>query len=62
MIVTYFYRRLMEKTPLTKELERVFTIDGRGTPKKCKLLLELIQTQGQEVIFEEIRKISERKF
>jgi hypothetical protein len=50
------------KPKLTAELENVVTIDGRGRPKKAKLLLELIQEFGIEAVMEELKKFSERKF
>lgn len=52
----------MEKDQLVKDLEKIFTIDGRGTPKKCKFFLELLEKFGQEKILAEIQKISERRF
>lgn len=52
----------MEKTKLTMELENVVTIDGRGRPKKAKLLLELIQEFGIEEVKKELEIISKRKF
>jgi hypothetical protein len=52
----------MEKDPLVTELEKLFTIDGRGTSKKCKRFLELLESEGQEKILEEVRKMSLRKF
>lgn len=50
------------KPKLTAELENIVTIDGRGRPKKAKLLLELIQEFGIEAVTEELKKFSERKF
>lgn len=50
------------KSKLTLELENVVTIDGRGRPKKAKLLLELIQEFGIEQVKAELEKISQRKF
>lgn len=47
---------------LTKELENVLTIDGRGRPKKAVLLLELIQEFGIEAVMGEVKKFTERKF
>src|SRR5690606_35471758 len=47
---------------LTKELENVVTIDGRGRPKKALLFLELIQEFGIEAVMEELKKFSKRKF
>jgi len=52
----------MNISKLTKELENVVTIDGRGRPKKALLLLELIQEFGIEAVMEELKKFSERKF
>jgi hypothetical protein len=50
------------KSKLTLELENVVTIDGRGRPKKAKLLLELIQEFGIEQVKAELEKFSQRKF
>lgn len=50
------------KPRLTSELENVVTIDGRGRPKKAKLLLELIEEFGIEQVKAELEKISQRKF
>lgn len=52
----------MNISKLTKELENVVTIDGRGRPKKALLLLELIQEFGIEAIMDEVKKFTERKF
>jgi hypothetical protein len=46
---------------LTKELERVLTIDGRGRPKKAQLLLELIEQFGVENVLAEVKRFGERK-
>jgi hypothetical protein len=51
----------IQKEVLTKELERVFTIDGKGRPAKAKSLLELIDQFGEPAVMVEIKKISERK-
>lgn len=51
-----------EKSKLTKELENVLTIDGRGRPKKAVLLLELIQEFGIDKVLEEVKLFGERKF
>ena len=51
-----------EKSPLALELENVVTIDGRGRPKKAKLLLELIQQFGIEEVKKELEIIAARKF
>lgn len=48
-------------SPLVKELENVFTIDGRGRPRKCKLFLELLKQYGAEEVMIEINRMSERK-
>jgi hypothetical protein len=50
------------KPKLTAELENVVTIDGRGRPKKAKLLLELIQEFGIEAVMEELKKFNEKSF
>jgi hypothetical protein len=51
-----------EKSKLTKELENVLTIDGRGRPKKAVLLLELIQEFGIDKVLKEVKLFGERKF
>lgn len=54
----------MENKPLddslVKNLENVFTIDGRGRPKKCQLLLELLKTFPISEVMKEIQRMSER--
>ena len=50
------------QSQLVKELEHVFTIDGRGTPKKCKLFLELLKQYGAEEMIKEISIMSNRKW
>ena len=49
-------------TNLTQELEKVFTIDGRGRPKKAELLLKLIKEYGVNLVLDEILVISKRRF
>ena len=49
-------------SPLVKDLENVFTIDGRGRPRKCKLFLELLKQYGAEEVVKEIAIMGERKF
>lgn len=51
-----------DKPNLEKELENVFTIDGRGRPAKAKFFLQLIDTYGMEAVLETIKKLGERKF
>lgn len=51
-----------QPSSLTKELENVLTIDGRGRPKKAVLLLELIEQYGLETVLAEVKKFTERKF
>jgi dissimilatory sulfite reductase (desulfoviridin) alpha/beta subunit len=52
----------MNKDELTKELEKVLTIDGRGRPKKAQLLLSLIEKYGWEEFMKVVAEISTRKF
>lgn len=47
---------------ITKQLESVLTIDGRGRPKKAQLLLELLKTHGHFVVIQRLEEISKRKF
>jgi hypothetical protein len=47
---------------LTKKLESVITIDGRGRPKKAQLLLELLEEFGIELVVEELKRFGERRF
>jgi hypothetical protein len=51
----------MEKELTFIDLEFVFTIDGRGRPKKAKLFLEFVEKYGIDRVLEEVKKISERK-
>jgi hypothetical protein len=51
-----------EKSKLTRELENVITIDGRGRPKKAVLLLELVKEFGVDKVLEEVQRFGERKF
>jgi len=46
---------------LIDNLEKVLTIDGRGRPKKAKLLLELITEFGIDKVIEAITQLGERK-
>ena len=46
---------------LTKDLENIFTIDGRGRPRKCKLLLELMKQYGTDAVIKEVEVMSQRK-
>lgn len=46
---------------LIKELENVLTIDGRGRPKKAKLLLEILAKYGLDETLLAVQEISERK-
>jgi hypothetical protein len=52
----------MEKDALTKEMENVITIDGRGRPKKAQLLLKLIEDVGIEEVKRVLQELSTRKF
>jgi hypothetical protein len=54
--------KVMEKEILVKELERIFTIDGKGRPAKCKMFLRLLEDYEDIEIFSAIRDMSERKF
>lgn len=47
---------------LTKALENIFTIDGRGRPAKAKYFLELLQKYELNEVLRVIQEISERKF
>ena len=51
-----------ERKFLTKELENIFTIDGRGRPTKARLFLELMDCHGKEMIFSILKEFGERKF
>lgn len=50
------------KDELTKEMENVITIDGRGRPKKAQLLLKLIEDNGIEEVMRVLQELSTRKF
>ena len=50
-----------EKKIVVKELENIFTIDGRGRPAKAKTFLRLIDNYGRELVIEEVKRIGERK-
>jgi len=49
-----------EKSQLVKDLEGVFTIDGRGRPRKCQLFLELVSINGMDAVLSEMEKIAKR--
>ena len=46
---------------IVKELENIFTIDGRGRPAKARDFLRLIDNYGKELVFAEVKKLGERK-
>jgi len=46
---------------LTKELENVLTIDGKGRPAKAKQLIELLTKYGLDEVLLTVQEISERK-
>jgi hypothetical protein len=46
---------------IVKELESIFTIDGRGRPEKASTFLRLIDNYGSGQVIAAIKKISERK-
>lgn len=50
-----------EKKIVVKELENIFTIDGRGRPAKALTFLRLIDNYGRELVLEEVKRLSERK-
>jgi hypothetical protein len=54
----------MDKNNLTKELERILTIDGIGRPKKASLLLALIHNDNDinKELIDALTEISQRKF
>lgn len=45
-------------SPFVRDMESVFTIDGRGRPRKCKLFLELIEKHGLDAVLAEIKNIA----
>ena len=47
---------------LTRALENVLTIDGRGRPAKARLLLQLVEEVGLEQVKAALKEIGERKF
>jgi len=55
---------LSPNTPdkLTKQLENIITIDGRGRPAKARLLLQLIEEVGIEEVMKVLKEFGERKF
>ena len=55
-------KKLANKSKLTIDLENVLTIDGRGRPKKAQLLITLLKDTTPDVLMEELKEISERKF
>jgi hypothetical protein len=50
-----------EQKIVVKELENIFTIDGRGRPTRARTLLELIDKYGRELVLVEIKHLGERK-
>jgi hypothetical protein len=50
-----------EKSELETNLEKIFTIDGRGTAKKCKFFLELLEEYDQIDVLSKIRDMSEKQ-
>lgn len=51
-----------DKEKLIKDLEKVFTIDGRGRPAKALLFLEYWNLyQGTDILYNAVKKISQRK-
>ena len=57
MVMTYEE----EKEWAEKELEKVFTVDGRGRPAKAKLFLELVANYGSKFVLDAVEKIGQRK-
>jgi hypothetical protein len=55
-----FDRKDMSEEELTKEFERILTIDGRGRPEKAKMLLQVMREYDIDVIFEVLENISKR--
>lgn len=50
-----------EKKLIVKELENIFTIDGRGRPSKAKTFLQLLSDYGNGQVLAAVKEISERK-
>lgn len=50
------------ETDVTKELEKILTIDGRGRPEKAKMLIKLLENVTLTNIFEKLHEISKRKY
>ena len=50
-----------EKKIIVKELENIFTIDGKGLPAKAQKFLDLVYNYGQVLVLSVIKEISERK-
>ena len=51
-----------ESDELTNQLMNVFTIDGRGRPKKAQLFLELIKEYGPKEVIQKVEEIAQRKW
>jgi hypothetical protein len=45
-------------SPFIRNMESVFTCDGRGGPKKCQLLLDMIKQNGIEMVLKEIETMA----
>ncbi len=52
----------MSTEELTKQMENVLTIDGRGRPRKAILLINLIMDVGIEEVMKVLDEISTRRF
>jgi len=50
-----------EQKIVVKELENIFTIDGRGRPAKARTFLDLMDRFGRELVIGEVKRLSERK-
>lgn len=50
-----------ERQIIEKVLENIFTIDGKGRPAKAKIFLGLLDKYGEQLVLDEVRKMSERK-
>ena len=51
----------MNKEILTKLLESVLTIDGKGRPAKARLLLQLLEEESTLILLAALKEIGERK-
>lgn len=54
--------KIQEKSSLVKDLESIFTIDGKGRPAKAKKFLDLTERYDDATIRSVIREMSEREF